>query len=149
MTAQLGVMRVTEEIDALATMGVPLNLRLVFSKVLALTLAMPLLVLWASAMALFGGMLAAQMQLDLSIAYFLQNLPRAVPLPNLWIALAKGSVFGMLVGLVACHFGLRVKPDTESLSHNTTASVVTAITLVIIVDALFALATRDIGMMPR
>jgi phospholipid/cholesterol/gamma-HCH transport system permease protein len=149
MTAQLGVMRVTEEIDALATMGVPLNLRLVFSKVLALTLAMPLLVLWASAMALLGGMLAAQMQLDLSIGYFLQNLPRAVPLPNLWIALAKGAAFGMLVGLVACHFGLRVKPDTESLSHNTTASVVTAITLVIFVDALFALATRQIGMMPR
>jgi phospholipid/cholesterol/gamma-HCH transport system permease protein len=149
MTAQLGVMRVTEEIDALATMGVPLNLRLVFSKVLALTLAMPLLVLWASAMALLGGMLAAQMQLDLSIGYFVQNLPRVVPLPNLWIALTKGSVFGMLVGLVACHFGLRVRADTESLSFNTTASVVTAITLVIFVDALFAVATREIGMMPR
>jgi phospholipid/cholesterol/gamma-HCH transport system permease protein len=149
MTAQLGVMRVTEEIDALATMGVPLELRLVFSKVLALTLAMPLLVLWASAIALLGGMLAAQMLLDLSFGFFLQNLPRVVPLPNLWIALAKGSVFGMVVGLVACHFGLRVRPNTESLSANTTASVVTAITMVIIVDSLFALATRDIGMLPR
>jgi phospholipid/cholesterol/gamma-HCH transport system permease protein len=149
MTAQLGVMRVTEEIDALATMGVPLNLRLVFSKVLALTLAMPLLVLWASAIALLGGMVAAQVQLDLSFGYFLQALPRAVPLPNLWIALAKGAVFGMVVGVVACHFGLRVRPNTESLSANTTASVVTAITLVIIADSLFALATRDVGMMPR
>lgn len=146
MTAQLGVMRVTEEIDALSTMGVPRGLRLIFPKVVALTVAMPLLVLWATAIALVGGMVSAQLQLDISYGFFFQTLPRVVPAANLWIGLAKGAVFGMFVALVACHFGLRVRPNTESLSSNTTASVVTAITVVIILDAIFAIATRGIGL---
>ena len=146
MTAQLGVMRVTEEIDALATMGVPRDLRLIFPKVVALTIAMPLLVLWATAIALVGGMVSAQLQLDISYGFFFQTLPRVVPEANLWIGLAKGAVFGMFVALVACHFGLRVRPNTESLSSNTTASVVTAITVVIILDSIFAVATRGIGL---
>ena len=146
MTAQLGVMRVTEEIDALATMGVPRGLRLIFPKVVALTVAMPLLVLWATAIALVGGMVSAQLQLDISYGFFFQTLPRVVPAANLWIGLAKGAVFGMFVALVACHFGLRVRPNTESLSSNTTASVVSAITVVIILDAIFAIATRGIGL---
>ena len=146
MTAQLGVMRVTEEIDALATMGVPRGLRLIFPKVAALTIALPLLVLWSTAIALVGGMVSAQLQLDISYGFFFQTLPRVVPAANLWIGLAKGAVFGMFVALVACHFGLRVRPNTESLSSNTTASVVSAITVVIVIDAMFAIATRGIGL---
>jgi phospholipid/cholesterol/gamma-HCH transport system permease protein len=148
MTAQLGVMRVTEEIDALATMGVPRSLRLIFPKVLALGIAMPLLVLWTTTIALVGGMVSAQLQLDISYGYFFETLPKAVPVANLWIGLAKGVVFGIAIALVACHFGLRVQPNTESLSANTTASVVSAITVVIILDAIFAIATRTIGL-PR
>lgn len=146
MTAQLGVMRVTEEIDALATMGVPRGLRLVFPKVVALTLVMPLLVLWSTSIALIGGMVSAQVQLDISYGFFFQTLPRVVPVANLWIGLAKGVVFGLFIALVACHFGLRVRPNTESLSSNTTASVVSAITIVIVLDAIFAIATRRIGL---
>lgn len=148
MTAQLGVMRVTEEIDALATMGVSRSLRLVFPKVAALAVAMPLLVLWTTASALVGGMVAANLQLDISYGFFFQALPRVVPVANLYIGLAKGVVFGIFIALVACHFGLRVRPNTESLSANTTASVVTAITVVILVDAVFAIFTREIGL-PR
>lgn len=148
MTAQLGVMRVTEEIDALATMGVPRSLRLVFPKVVGLGVSMPLLVLWAIFNALLGGMVAAQLQLDISYGFFIETLPRAVPVANLWIALGKGVLFGMAIALVACHFGLRVKPNTDSLAANTTASVVSAITLVIFIDALMAIATRTIGL-PR
>lgn len=148
MTAQLGVMRVTEEIDALAAMGVPRSLRLVFPKVVALAVAMPLLVLWATAIALVGGMAAAQWQLDIGVGFFLETLPKVVPAVNIWIGLAKGVAFGAAIALVACHFGLRVKPNTESLSANTTASVVTAITLVIVIDAVFAVAMRGIGV-PR
>lgn len=148
MTAQLGVMRVTEEIDALSTMGVSRSLRLVFPKVIALAIAMPLLVLWTTSIALLGGMVAAQLQLDIAYGFFFHSLPRAVPVANLWIGLAKGVVFGCVIALVACHFGLRVRPNTESLSANTTTSVVAAITLVIMVDALFAIATRSIGL-PR
>jgi len=146
MTAQLGVMRVTEEIDALSTMGVSQSLRLVFPKVIALAIAMPLLVLWTSSIAMIGGMVSAQMQLDISYGFFFDSLPKAVPVANLWIALTKGLAFGMLIALVASHFGLRVRPNTESLSANTTASVVTSITIVILVDAVFAIATKNLGL---
>ncbi len=145
MTAQIGVMRVTEEIDALSTMGISQTVRVVLPKILGLTAVMPLIVLWTSAVALLGGMVAAMLQLDLSLIYFLENLPRAVPLANLLIGLGKGVVFGFVIALVACHFGLRVKPNTESLSANTTRAVVTAITTVILVDAVFAVFTRNIG----
>lgn len=146
MTAQLGVMRVTEEIDALATMGISRSLRLIFPKVAALALAMPLLVLWTSALAILGGMFAAWIQLDMSYRFFLQELPKAVPVANIWIAQCKGVAFGIAVALVACHFGLRVRPNTESLSANTTSSVVIAITAVILLDAMFAIATRNMGL---
>ena len=145
MTAQLGVMRVTEEIDALSAMGISRTLRLVLPKVIALSLAMPLLVMWTSSMALFGGMVSAWVQLDLSFAFFLDALSTAVPIANLYIGFAKGVVFGFLIALIACHFGLRVQPNTESLSANTTASVVASITVVILADAVFAIATRSIG----
>lgn len=146
MTAQLGVMRVTEETDALATMGVSRSLRLVLPKVVALALTMPLLVLWTTAIALVGGMVSAQMQLDISYGFFFDLLPKVVPVANLWLGLVKGFVFGIVVALVACHFGLRVRPNTESLSSNTTSSVVIAITAVILVDAIFAIASRHVGM---
>ena len=142
---ELGVMS-RQEIDALAAMGVSRSLRLVLPKVVALTLAMPLLVLWTSAIALFGGWVSAWVELDIGLHFFLQALPDAVPVANLYIGLAKGAVFGFLIALVACHFGLRVQPDTESLSTHTTASVVAAITVVILVDAVFAIATRSIGL---
>lgn len=148
MTAQLGVMRVTEEIDALLTMGISPYLRLVLPKVLALSVALPLLTLWCSSLAILGGMVSARLQLDMSFHYFLSALPRSVPLANLLIGLGKGAVFGGLIALLACHFGLRVKPNTESLSANTTTSVVSAITVVILVDAIFAIATRSLGL-PR
>lgn len=146
MTAQLGVMRVTDEIDALAAMGVSRSQRLILPKVVALAVTMPLLVLWTTAIALIGGMVSAQLQLDISYGYFIATLPKAVAVSNLWIGLSKGVIFGILVALIACHFGLRVRPNTESLSANTTASVVTAITMVILADAIFAIVMREIGL---
>lgn len=145
MTAQMGVMRVTEEIDALAAMGVPVGLRVILPKVFALGITMPLLVAWSSSVALLGGMVSAWLQLDISYDLFFDLLPKVVPIANLWISLGKGMAFGWAVALVACHFGLRVKPNTESLSANTTASVVVSITAVILIDAVFAIATRGVG----
>ncbi|MDR2626164.1 MAG: ABC transporter permease [Zoogloeaceae bacterium] len=145
MTAQIGVMRVTEEIDALAVMGVSVTLRVVLPKVAALVLVMPLLVVWSCMAALLGGSLAAWKELDLSVLYFFSALPEAVPIANLWIGLCKGILFGGLISIIACHFGLHVRPNTESLSRRTTASVVSAITLVIIADAILAVFTRDFG----
>lgn len=145
MTAQLGVMRVTDEIDALAVMGIPHVLRLVLPRVVALAISLPLIVLWTNAIALIGGMVAARYEIDISISYFLAALPNAVPLANLWLGLAKGAVFGMLIALLACHFGLRIEPNTESLGIGTTNSVVAAITTVILVDAIFAVLFSSVG----
>ena len=145
ITAQIGVMRVTEELDAMRVMGIPHGFRLVMPRVIALAIAMPLIALWTSAAALVGGMFAAQMALDISPAFFVQQLPRAVPFSNIVLALAKSVVFGTLIALIACHHGLRVQPNTESLGRGTTSSVVTSITVVIIVDAIFAVLFRGVG----
>jgi phospholipid/cholesterol/gamma-HCH transport system permease protein len=112
---------------------------------IALAIAMPLLILWTDAVALAGGMLSAQLQIGLDYRHFISSLPDAVPLANLWLGLGKGVVFGILIALIACHFGLRIKPNTESLGIGTTSSVVTAITIVILVDAVFAVMFSDVG----
>ncbi|WP_423195185.1 MULTISPECIES: MlaE family ABC transporter permease [unclassified Cupriavidus] len=146
ITAQIGVMRVTEELDAMRVMGISHGFRLIMPRVLALAISMPLLVAWTDLMALLGGMVAAKLQLGISFSYFLRQLPDAVPVANLWLGLGKGAVFGMLIALTACHFGLRIKPNTQSLGEGTTASVVTSITVVIIADAIIAILFKDIGL---
>ena len=139
ITAQIGVMRVTQELDAMAVMGISEGQRLILPRVLALALTMPLLVLWTDAMALLGGMLAAKFELGLSVVWFAERLPDAIGIKNYWIGMVKGVTFGAWIGLVACHFGLRIEPNTESLGKGTTASVVTAITGVILIDAVYAI----------
>ena len=145
ITAQLGVMRVTEELDAMTVMGIPHATRLVLPKMVALSISLPLIVLWTDAVAILGGMVAAHAELGLPLRFFLARLPDAVPIANLWLGLGKSVVFGILIALVACHFGLRIEPNTESLGQGTTASVVAAITVVIIVDAVFAVMFSDVG----
>lgn len=145
ITAQIGVMRVTEELDAMLVMGMPHGFRLIMPKVIALAISMPLLVVWTDVVALAGGIFAAQMQLSLSATYFLRELPDAVPLANYWIGIGKGFTFGCLIAMIACHFGLRIEPDTESLGAGTTLSVVSAITVVILADAVFAILFKNVG----
>jgi phospholipid/cholesterol/gamma-HCH transport system permease protein len=143
ITAQLGAMRLNEELDALTAMGISYTQRLVLPKVLALALAQPLLIVWTDVFALLGGMLAANSKLGVSYSYFIAVLPKVLPIGNYWIGLAKGVSFGAVIALVACHFGLRIKSSTESLGAGTTSSVVTAITSVIVVDAIFAVLFPD------
>ena len=145
ITAQIGVMRVTEELDAMRVMGIPQGFRLVMPRAMAMALAMPLISLWTTLAALVGGMLAADLVLGITPSYFINNLPRAVMVSNLWLATGKSVVFGLLIALIGCHYGLRVKPNTESLGQGTTASVVASITMVILVDALFAVVFKNIG----
>jgi phospholipid/cholesterol/gamma-HCH transport system permease protein len=145
ITAQIGVMRVTEELDAMRVMGIPQGYRLVMPRVIAMAIAMPLIAVWTTIAALFGGMLAADLAIGLSPAYFVTALPKAVQLSNLWLAVSKSVVFGFLIALIGCHYGLRVQPNTESLGEGTTASVVTSITIVILVDALFAVVFKSVG----
>ncbi len=146
ITAQIGIMRVTEELDALSAMGISHSLRLILPKVTALAIVMPILSTWTSTAALIGGMFSAQNTLDISYQQFLVKLPDVVPLLNVFIGLGKSSVFGLMIALIACYFGFRIKPNTESLGSETTNSVVAAITVVIMIDALFAILFMGIGM---
>ncbi|GBU15159.1 hypothetical protein AwPolaro_05370 [Polaromonas sp.] len=145
ITAQIGVMRVTEELDAMRVMGIAKGYRLVMPRALALAIAMPLISVWTTLAALMGGMLAADISMGVTPSYFLNSLPAAVSISNLVLATSKSVVFGLLIALVACHYGLRVKPNTESLGKGTTSSVVSSITVVILVDALFAVLFKGVG----
>ena len=146
ITAQIGVMRVTEELDAMRVMGIPHGLRLILPRVLALAIAMPLLVMWTNIIALTGGAVAAQIALGIDISFFARALPGVVPIANLWFGLGKGVAFGMLIAIVGCHFGFRIKANSQSLGEGTTASVVTSITVVILADAVFAILFQSVGM---
>jgi len=145
MTAQLGVMRVTEEIEALQVMGVSIVTRLVLPKVAALAIALPLVAFCTDLAALAGGMLVSRFTLGITPEAFLEALPRAVEVVNFWIGIGKAAAFGFAVALVACHYGLRVAPNTDSLASGVTRSVVAAITCVIILDAMFAILLRNVG----
>ena len=145
MTAQIGVMRVTQELDALGALGISHTQRLILPKIAALAISLPLIVLWTDAMALFGGMVTVKLQLGIGFEHFVSRLPDTVPIANLWLGLGKGVVFGILIAAVASHFGLRIKPNTESLGAGTTSSVVTSITAVILADAVFAIVFSKTG----
>ena len=145
ITAQIGVMRVTEELDAMRVMGIAQGYRLVMPRAIAMAIAMPLVTVWTTVAALLGGVLSADLAMGISPAYFLSALPAAVEVSNLTLAVCKSMVFGVLIALVGCHYGLRIEPNTESLGQGTTASVVSSITVVILVDALFAVVFKDVG----
>jgi len=145
ITAQIGVMRVTEELDAMRVMGIPHGLRLILPRVIALGVAMPLLVIWTNAISLVGGAIAADLVLGIDTTWFFRALPGAVPIANLWIGLGKGVAFGMLIAIVGCHFGFRIKANSQSLGEGTTTSVVTSITIVILADAVFAILFQNVG----
>ena len=146
ITAQIGVMRLNQELDAMTVLGIAHGLRLVLPRVLALAIVVPLLVAWTSVATLAGGVLAAQFELGLSAGQFIERLRVTLPLLNVGIGLLKGVVFGVLVAIVACHFGLRTRPDTASLGRSVTASVVISITVVILADAVFAVAFSGMGL---
>ena len=145
ITAQLGVMRVTEEVEALSVMGISVTSRLVLPRVLALALALPLVTFCNDIAALAGAMLVTKFTLGITPGAFMQALPQAVEVVNFWIGLGKSVAFGFAVGFVACHYGLRVLPNTDSLAVGVTRSVVAAITCVIILDAIFAILLRNVG----
>ncbi len=145
MTAQLGVMELNEELDAMTILGISISQRLVFPQVVGLAIALPLLTVWTILLGMIGGMVAANLALGLPIGQFMDNVPGALPVTNLWIGLGKAFVFGALIGFTAAHFGLRVQPNTQSLAAETTKSVVAAITLVIVLNAIFSVILRDVG----
>lgn len=145
MTAQIGVMRVTEELDAMKVLGIPISRRLLLPRVLGLVVVLPLLTLWTIIIALIGGGFTAQVVLDVGIWHLMDALPTALPAINLAIGMGKAAVFGLIIGLTASHFGMRIKPNTRSLASETTRSVVAALTLVVVMNGLFTVGLQDVG----
>lgn len=138
--AQIGTMKVTEEVDALRTIGIgPLDL-LVLPKVIALVIALPLLTLYTDIMGVLGGMVMARAQLDVGFATFIDRLDDAVSLTSFLIGIGKAPVFAVIIALVGCYQGFQVNGSAESVGHQTTTSVVQSIFLVILADALFSIA---------
>ena len=139
-TAQIGTMKVTEEIDALRTVGVAPMDQLVLPKMLALILALPLLTVYTDVMGVFGGMIMARAQLDVSFVTFFDRLDEAVSLTSYMIGIGKAPVFAAIISLVGCYQGFQVSGSAESVGRQTTVSVVQSIFLVILSDALFSIA---------
>ncbi len=143
--AQLGTMKLTEEIDAMRTIGVSPNEALVLPRVLAAVLMMPLLAFYSSIIAIIGGMLFCWVSLGIPPVTYVQRIREVVPMTDVYIGLIKAPVFGLLIGLAGCYQGLQVEGDAEQVGSRTTAAVVQAIFLVFVLDALFAVFFTGIG----
>ncbi len=136
--AQIGTMKVTEEIDALRTIGIsPMEL-LVLPKVIALVIALPLLSVFADVMGVLGGMVMAKSQLGVNYADFIDRFADAVSLSALLVGVGKAPVFAAIIAMVGCYQGLQVTSGSDSVGQQTTVSVVQGIFLIIVADAVFS-----------
>jgi len=145
-TAELGSMKMREEIDALSTMGLDPVEVLILPRVVALILAVPILSFIGSIAALYGGGLVAQLYGDMAPAIYVARLHDAVSVTSFKVGIIKAPFMALAIGVVACSEGLRVKGSAESLGKQTTTSVVKSIFLVIVLDGLFAVFFASIGM---
>ncbi|MES2218147.1 MAG: ABC transporter permease [Pseudomonadota bacterium] len=137
-TAQLGTMKVNQEIDALNTMGVTPAELLLIPRLLGLFIVLPLLAIWSDIFGVLGGMLMSHDMLGIQPYDFLARFRHVVPLKNLLIGLGKAPVFAMLIGSIGCFEGMRVAGSADSVGKQTTRSVVLAIFFIIVADAVFS-----------
>jgi phospholipid/cholesterol/gamma-HCH transport system permease protein len=145
-TAEIGMMKVNEEVDALRTLGLDPFEVLVVPRLLALMIALPLLAFFADMMALFGGALMCAFALDISPAQYIDRLTYAIWPRTFWVGIVKAPVFAFLIAMVGCYEGLTVNGSAESVGRKTTLSVVVAIFLVIVFDAIFSIVFSAIGL---
>ncbi len=137
-TAELGIMKINQELDALRTMGVTPAGLLLLPRILGLLITLPLLTMWADIFGVLGGMLMAKSMLDISYYDFLHRFQHEIPLRSLIIGLGKAPVFALIIASVGCFQGMQVKGSAESVGKLTTRSVVLAIFFIIVADAIFS-----------
>ncbi|GAB0172389.1 ABC transporter permease [Helicobacter trogontum] len=137
-TAQLGSMRLTEELSAMKAMNLNIFYFLIIPRVLALIIVMPLMVFAADAVALFGGMVAIKTSINIGFETYLERFYETVSITHFWIGVVKAPVFGAIIGIVGCFRGLECKGDTQSIGKMTTMSVVNAIFWIIMANAIFS-----------
>jgi phospholipid/cholesterol/gamma-HCH transport system permease protein len=143
--AQIGTMKLTEEIDAMRTIGVSPMEALVLPRILAAVLMMPLLGFYSAVIAIIGGAFIADISLGIPFLTFLSRIQEVVPIHDLWVGLIKAPVFGLIVALSGCYQGMQVQGDSEQVGLRTTQAVVQAIFMVIVLDAFFAVFFTEIG----
>lgn len=143
--AQIGTMKITEEIDAMRTIGVVPAEALVVPRVIAAVIMMPLLGIYASLMAIIGGGLLCWIILEIPPDTFIQRLREVTPMTDFWIGMIKAPVFGAIIAMAGCFQGMQVEGNSEQVGLKTTAAVVQAIFLVIVLDAFFAVFFSEIG----
>ena len=143
--AQIGTMKVTEEIDALRTVGIPPLDQLVLPKLAALAIALPLLTVYADALGVAGGMVMARTELGVGFPEFADRLQHALYLSDFLVGIGKAPVFAAIISVIGCFQGFQVAGDAESVGHRTTVSVVQSIFLVIVADALFSVVFARLG----
>jgi phospholipid/cholesterol/gamma-HCH transport system permease protein len=143
--AQLGTMKITEEIDAMRTIGVSPIEALVLPRIMAAVAMMPLLAFWAMLMALLGGGVFVWLSLEIPPITYIQRLQEVIPLTDLWVGLIKAPVFGFIIALAGCFQGMLVEGNSEEVGTRTTTAVVQSIFLVIVLDAVFAVFFSNIG----
>ncbi|MCW2243466.1 MlaE family lipid ABC transporter permease subunit [Azospirillum canadense] len=138
-TAQIGTMKVNQEVDAISTLGLDVIELLVVPRALALMISLPLLAFYADIMGLFGGAVMSYATLDITFGQFIRQLHGAVTLPHFLVGLVKAPVFALVIAMVGCYEGLKVSGSAESVGTLTTKSVVESIFLVIVLDAVFSI----------
>jgi len=138
--AQIGTMAVTEEIDAMRTIGIEPQELLVLPKILALVIALPLLTVFADVMGVLGGMVMAKAQLGVGFGEFMDRFAKAVSITSYLVGIGKAPVFAAIIAMVGCFQGFRTRGGADSVGRQTTRSVVQSIFLVIVADALFSVA---------
>ncbi|HLS56496.1 MAG TPA: ABC transporter permease [Zeimonas sp.] len=143
-TAQLGTMKLTEEIDAIRTLGLSAEQVLVVPRVLALVLSLPLLVFVGDVMGLLGAMTIAERMLDITPSTFIDRLHDALAPRHFVIGLMKAPAFALFIAVIGCRMGMSVSRDTRSIGMNTTSTVVQGIVAVILLDALFAVLLQEL-----
>ena len=144
-TAQLGTMKVNEEVDALRSLGLdPLEV-LVLPRCIALVISLPLLTFFADLMGLLGGGLMAWIELDIGPAVFLERLRDAVSPSSFWVGIVKAPVFAVIIAVIGCYEGLQVRGSAEAVGRHTTRAVVESVFVVIVADALFSVFFDLIG----
>jgi phospholipid/cholesterol/gamma-HCH transport system permease protein len=144
-TAEIGTMKVTEEIDALRSLGIAPMDMLVLPKLMALLIALPLLTVYADIVGVLGGMVMADLQLGVSFSTFVERFDDAVSLDSYLVGIGKSPVFAAIIATVGCYQGFQVSGSAESVGRRTTMSVVQSIFAVIIVDAAFSIAFSYLG----
>ena len=143
--AQIGTMKLTEEVDAMRTIGVSPMEALVVPRVLASMMMMPLLGFYSAVLSIIGGAFISNFALDIPFWTFLQRTQEVVPITDVWVGLVKAPVFALIVALAGCYQGMQVAGSAEEVGLRTTQAVVTAIFTVIVLDAFFAIFFTEIG----